>query len=408
MRQRAKESPAEEDPMTRLLGLCLLALLTLAAPPPAGAADPVKVGILVTTTGPYAVWGKEYQQGVGLYLDQHNGKDGNPTVEVLYRDVGGDNPPRARQLAQELIVRDQVVAMGGLEFTTTVLAVADIMNEAKMPFVIFNSATSFVTDKSPYFIRDSFTQWMTASIGARWALDQKMSKAAIVIADYAPGQDSVDAFSTTFKAGGGTILDVIKVPLNTTDFSSYLQRAKDAAPQCLYMFMPLGPMSLGMHKGFAERGLRAAGIQSISAAELPEFDLPAVGDGAIGAVTVLHYGPYLDNPANKAFRAAIQGKYGADALPSFATVAAYDGMELIFHMLKATGGKLDGDKALAAAKGYAWQSPRGPVSIDPKTREIVENIYVRKVEKVDGKLINKEFATYPAVKDPWHELHPPK
>jgi branched-chain amino acid transport system substrate-binding protein len=388
--------------------LLLAVLIGLLLPLAVRAEEPVKVGILVTTTGPYAVWGKQYQEGVGLYLDQHNGKDGNPTVEVLYRDVGGDNPPRARQLAQELIVRDQVAVMGGLEFTTTVLSIADVIEEAKMPFVIFNSATSFVTDKSQYFVRDAFTLWETAEPAGIWAAAQGMRRGALIVADYAPGKDTIDAFTKGFTDGGGTITDVIRVPMGTTDFSSYLQRLKDANAQVVYMFMPLGPMSLGVAKGFIERGYAKDGMQLMSAGELPEFDLPAIGDGIIGTVTVLHYGPYLDNPANNAFRAAFAAKYGSADLPSFATVAAYDGMELIFHMLKATGGKRDGDKMMAAVKGYAWESPRGPVSIDPKTREIVQNIYIRRVEKLDGVLVNKEFFTYHDVKDPWHELNPPK
>jgi branched-chain amino acid transport system substrate-binding protein len=277
-----------------------------------------------------------------------------------------------------------------------------------MPFVIFNSATSIVTDKTPYFIRDGFTLWETAYPGGKWAAQQGMKKGALIVADYAPGQDTIDAFTKGFAEGGGKVVDVIKVPMGTTDFSSYLQRVKDDAPQALYMFMPLGPMSVGLTKGFAERGYGKQGIQLMTAGELPEDNLPAVGDGAIGTVTLLHYGPYLDNPVNNAFRAAFQAKNGKDALPNFATVAAYDGMELIFHMLKATGGKRDGDKMMAAVKGYAWESPRGPVSIDPKTREIIQNIYVRRVEKVNGVLINKEFDSIKNVKDPWHELQAAK
>jgi branched-chain amino acid transport system substrate-binding protein len=394
--------------LKRLLHAFALAMLAVAAGHDARSAEPIKVGILVTTTGPYSAWGTWYQQAVGLYLDRHNGKDGNPTVEILYRDVGGDNPPRARQLAQELIVRDEVAILGGLEFTTTVLAMADVITEAKIPFIIFNGATSFVTDKSPYYVRVAATQWLSAFIAAKWATEQNLKKTAIVAADYAPGTDLIDAFTRFYTQDGGSVVDVIKVPMGTTDFSSYLQRVKDVSPQVMYMFMPLGPMSVSLAKGFAERGYGKQGIQLLAGAEMPESDLPAIGDGAIGAVTVLHYGPYLDNPMNNAFREALIAKYGQSAVPSFATVAAYDGMEAIFHMLKASGGNRDPDKMMAAIKGYAWQSPRGPVSIDPKTREIIENVYVRRVEKVNGMLINKEFETYKDQKDPWHELNPPK
>jgi branched-chain amino acid transport system substrate-binding protein len=372
------------------------------------AADPVKLGILVTTTGPYANWGKSYQQSVELYLQQHNGKDGNPTVEIVYRDVGGDNPPRARQLAQEMIVNENVAALGGLEFTTTVLAMADVINEAKIPFVIFNSATSIVTDKSPYYIRASFTQWQALYPASKWALEQKYKTCEMFIADYAPGQDAIDAFTKGFTDGGGKMLDTIRIPLGTTDFSSYFQRVHDNAPNCLVSFMPGGPMSAGTIKGFADRNFAGAGIQLIGTGETPEYDLPAVGDAAMGTVTSLHYGPYLDNPENKAFVAAMVAKYGdqmAGGLPSFIHVQAYDGMEILFRMLRATGGKRDVDKMIEAAKGYSWKSPRGPVQVDAAMRELTQNIYERRVEKVDGKLANIAFRTYEAVKDPWHELH---
>ncbi len=375
----------------------------------ANAADPIKLGILVTTSGPYANWGKSYQQSIELYLAQHNGKNGNPTVEIVYRDVGGDNPPRARQLAQEMIVNDNVAALGGLEFTTTALAMPDLINEAKIPFVAFNTATSIVTDKSPYLIRASFTQWQVMTPDAKWALEQKFKTCEMFVADYAPGADAIAAFTKGFTDGGGKMLETIKVPLNTTDFSSYFQKVQDNAPNCLVAFMPGGPMSAGTIKGFAERGFAKRGIQLMGSGETPEYDLPAVGDAAIGTVTALHYGPYLDNPENKAYVAAMVAKYGNDmagGLPSFVHVQAWDGMEILFQMLRATGGARDGDKMMAAAKGYAWKSPRGPVSVDPATRELVQNIYIRKVEKLpDGKLANIAFQTFEAQKDPWHELH---
>jgi branched-chain amino acid transport system substrate-binding protein len=386
-----------------LAGALFAAAAAVAAP--AGAAEPIKVGILVTTTGPYAPWGKDYQQGIGLYLDQHNGKDGNPTVEVIYRDVGGDQPPRARQLAQELVVRDGVAVLGGLEFTTTVLAVADVITEAKIPFMIFNSASDFVVDKSPYYVRPTFTQWETVYTGGRWAADQGWKKGAVVSADYAPGTDAIASFSQGMKDGGGSVDDVIKVPLGTTDFSSYFQRLKDDSPKVIYVFMPGGPMSLGMTKGFVERGFAKEGMHYIGGG-VNERDLAAIGDEAIGDNAVLNYVPFLDNPVNKEFRAAFAKKYGTD-LPTFATVAAYDGMHLIFHMLKATGGQRDGDKMLAAVKGFAWDSPRGPAKIDPATRETIQNVYVTQVEKIDGILVNKPIDTYPNVVDKWHDLHKP-
>jgi len=388
---------------TRVLAILAIAL----APSFAGAADAIKVGIPLTTTGPYATWGKSFEQAIDYYLEQHNGKDGNPTVEVIYRDVGGDNPPRARQIAQDMIVNDNVAVLGGLEFTTTVLAMADIINEAKIPFVIFNSATSFVTDKSPYFVRVGFTQWQSLYPLAQWAAEQKYKTCEMFIADYAPGQDAIDAFGYGFTHAGGQMLDPIRVPMGTTDFSSYFQRVYDNKPDCLVAFMPGGPMSAGTLRGFSDRGFAKEGMHIVGTVGA-EFDLPVVGDAALGDINVADYGPNLDNPENKAFVKAMVAKYGdqmVDGIPSFIHVAAYDGINVIFQMLRATEGKRDGDKMIAAVKGYSWKSPRGPVEIDPQSRELIQDFYIRRVEKVDGKLVNVVLKTIPAVNDPWHTLH---
>lgn len=386
--------------------LLLAGLLAIVVAGPQAAAAEVKVGVIASFTGPYAIWGKQYQEAVDLYLAEQKSKAGNHDVTVLYRDVGGPNAQRARQLAQELIVRDGVAVLAGLEFTPTALAVADLASEAKIPFVIFNAGTSSVVQKSPFFVRTGFTQWSVSIPVTKWAAQQGYKSCAIVAADYGPGHDAIDAYKKGFGEAGGKIAAEIRVPLGTTDFSSYLQRVRDASPQCTFMFMPVGPMSAGLIKSYGERGLNKAGIQLITGAETQEFDLPAIGDSAIGVVTALHYGPYLDTPANKAFVQAYKAKYGKDALPSLISVAAYDGMKVVFEMIKATDGKRDGVKAIEAVKGLKWESPRGPVTIDPKTRDIVQNIYVRRVEKVDGTLMNKAFFTYPAVKDPWLEANP--
>lgn len=366
----------------------------------------VKVGMLGSFTGPYAIWGKQYQEGVDLWLAQNNGRVGNMRVTVITRDVGGPNPQRARQLAQELVVRDEVSVLMGLEFTPTVLAVQEVIDQAKIPFVIFNSGTSSVTRRSQLYVRPAFTQWSVSVPTAKWAAEQGVKRAVIVAADYAPGHDALEAYSKGFKDAGGAIIGEVRVPMGTTDFSSYLQRVRDFNPEGVFMFMPVGPMSGGFIKAFAERGLLKQGIRLMTGAETQEFDLPAIGDAALGVISALHYGPYLDNPQNKAFVDAYKAKYGKDAVPSIASVAAYDGMRVVARMLEATGGKRDGAKMVDAVKGMKWDSPRGPVYIDPQTREIVQNIYVRRVEKVNGVLINRAFATLPAVKDPWLEMNP--
>lgn len=388
----------------RALGRCLLAGAALVAGGAAQAED-IKIGLMSQFSGVYSWWGQEYQRGVDMYFAQNGNKVGSHTLTVLPRDEAGTSPQRTRQLAQELTVRDRAQYLIGGVFTPTVLGTVDIVNQTKTPYVVLNSGTSSVTDKSPYFVRLGFTQWAVSVPLVTWAVQQGAKKAVIVAADYAPGYDALEAFGSTFKKQGGDVAAEIKVPLGTTDFSTYLQRVRDANVQYVFMFMPVGPMSAGFIKAFKDRGLDKAGVTLLATNESQEADLPVVGDAALGLTTALHYTPYLDNPVNKAFVAAYKKKFGADALPSIASVAAYDGMRLIADMVKATDGKKDGDKAMAAAKTAKWDSPRGPISIDPETREVVQNIYMRRVEKIDGKLGNVAFSTFPAVKDPWHELN---
>ncbi|WP_338616022.1 ABC transporter substrate-binding protein [Pigmentiphaga sp. CHJ604] len=382
--------------------LCAAAAVTAAG---TAAAAEIKVGLLSQFSGAYTWWGREYQRGVDLYLAQHGGKFGEHTVTVLSRDEAGSNPQRARQLSQELVVRDKVQYLIGGVFTPTVLGAVDVINQTKTPYVILNSGTSSVTDKSQYYVRAGFTQWTVSIPLVQWAYDQGMKNAVVLAADYAPGHDALEAFGKTFAKLGGKVVGEIKVPMGTTDFSSYLQRVRDLKPQAVFMFMPVGPMSAGMIRSFKERELDKAGITLLVTNEAQEEDIAPIGDAALGLTSALHYSPYLDTPLNKEFVTAYKAKYGKDELPSVASVAAYDGMRLIDQMVRATNGAKDGDKAMAAIKGYKWDSPRGPVSIDPRTREIVQNVYMRKVEKIDGKLGNKVFHTYPAVKDPWHEIN---
>jgi branched-chain amino acid transport system substrate-binding protein len=389
----------------RALAAAVIAAALLAVGAPAQA-DEVKVGVLGSFSGAYADWGKRFQQSVDLFMEQHDKRVGEHQVTIIYRDVGGNNPARAKQLAQELIVRDQVQYLAGLEFTPTVLALADVITQAKMPFVFFNSATSDVTRKSPYYVRVGFTLWETASAIGTYAAEQGKKKGVIVIADYGPGADAVEAYTKSFTDKGGKIVDVIKIPLDTPDFSSYLQRAKDDAADALFVFMPTGPMSVNLLKGYVDRGMRASGTELYCSTETEEPALPTVGEAALGVVSALHYGPYLDNPENAAFVKAFHAKYGKDEIPNIASVAAYDGMRVVFHMVEATEGRRDGDKAMASARGFKWDSPRGPVMVDPKGRDLIQNVYIRKVEKIDGDLGNKSMFTYHDVKDPWKEAHP--
>ncbi len=369
----------------------------------AARADEVGVGIAPSFSGPFSIWGKEYKEAIDLYLDQIHHQVGTHTIKMYYGDDGGMNPARAKQVIQEMIVRDGVAVVGGSELTPNTLAVADLINEAKIPFVIFNTGTGFVTDKSPYFVRVGQTNWSTYYALGVWAANEGHYKKCVgVAANYAPGVDSIDAAKRGFTSGGGQIVDTIMTPLETEDFSAYVERIRNDHPDCTFVFMPLGPQSAAFVKAYTDGGLMKAGIQFLGQSETYEPDLPALGDAALGIITSFPYGPNLDNPTNRAFVAAFKGRYGTE--PSDIGVIAYNGIGVIAKMIEATDGKRDADKAVAAVKGFAWDSPQGPVSIDPQTREITQNIYIRKVVKEDGELVNKVIYTFTAQKEPWHQF----
>jgi branched-chain amino acid transport system substrate-binding protein len=392
--------------MTRILlaSAAIAGIVAGIAVQPSRAADPT-VGLVAAFSGAYAQWGEDYKREIDLYMFQHDGKDGNPKINLILRDTPGTDPSRTKQVVQEFITRDNAAIVGGGEFTPEALAVADLVTEAKIPYVIFNGATSFIVDKSPYLVRVGFTIWQPNVPLAQYAIAHGCKNATLVVADYAPGADTVAALTYGFEKGGGKVGEVIKVPLGTNDFSAYMQRLKDSKPDCAIPFMPGGPMSLNFLKSFADMGFAKEGIVLYDAGGVTaENQLDAVGDVALGVISSGVYSTYLDNPMNKAFIGALEAKY-PKIKREFVSVDGYDGMEVIYHMLKATGGVRDGDKAIASIKGYAWQSPRGPVSID-SNRDIVENVYIRKCVKENGVTFNKEFETIPNVHDQWHDLHP--
>jgi branched-chain amino acid transport system substrate-binding protein len=370
-------------------------------------ADEPTIGIAAAFSGAYAEWGEAYKREIDLWMAENNGKNGYPKVNVIMRDApGASDVARTKQVVQEFITRDNATIVGGGEFTPEALAVAALVTEAKMPYIVFNGSTSFIVDKSPYIIRVGFTTWQPDVPIAEYAATHGCKVVTMIVADYAPGADTIAAFSYGFEKHGGKIADIIKVPLGTSDFSAYLQRVKDSHPQCVFPFMPGGPMSLAFIKQYSQQGFPQLGITYYDAGTVAENQLDAIGDAALGIISSGFYSTYLDNPTNHAFIAALQKKY-PKIQREFVSTFAYDGMHLMFHMLKATEGHRSGEAMVAAAKGYQWLSPRGPISIDPKTHDIVQNIYIRKVVKdSNGVLYNKEFLTFPAVHDQWHELHP--
>jgi branched-chain amino acid transport system substrate-binding protein len=372
-------------------------------------ADEPTIGIVAAFSGAYAEWGEAYKREIDLWMAENNGKNGYPKVNVILRDApGASDVARTKQVVQEFITRDNATVVGGGEFTPEALAVAPLVTEAKVPYIVFNGSTSFIVDKSPYIIRVGFTTWQPDVPIAEYAATHGCKKVTMIVADYAPGADTIAAFSSGFEKHGGKIADIIKVPLGTADFSAYLQRIKDSHPQCVFPFMPGGPMSLAFIKQYSQQGFPKLGIVYYDAGTVAENQLDPIGDAALGIISSGFYSTYLDNPTNNAFIAAL-AKRDPNIRRKFVPVFAYDGMHLMFHMLKATEGHRSGEAMVAAAKGYRWLSPRGPISIDPKTRDIVQNIYIRKVVKDgNGVLYNKEFLTYPDVHDQWHELHQAK
>ena len=380
------------QPVRRSLALSLLASVCSLAAFPAQS-QTVKVGIIGPFSGPFAHYGTLFKAGVEAYVATEGGKLAGKTVEFIYRDTGGPNPGLTKTMVQELIVKDKVDYLGGFVFTPNALAVAPLIQESQTPTVIFNAAASAITDKSDYFIRTSYTLWQVTVPLAQWAARNNLKKVVTAVADYGPGVDAETAWKSEFTKQGGTVVESIRMSIKTTDFSPFVQRIKASGAQAVYTFLPGGPPNLGFVKAYNENGLAKAGIQFLGTAETDEFDLPKFGDAAIGLTTAFHYSGAHDSAANRKFVEALKKRDPA-AVANYASVGAWDGMVVIHKMIEATGGQKDGAKALAAARSLQWESPRGPVQIDPKTRHIVQNVYLRKVERSGGTLVNREVQSF--------------
>ena len=359
----------------------------------------VTVGMIVPMTGPVASTGKQERAGAELYIQQHGDTVAGKKIVLSIKDDTGAADVTKR-LAEELIGNDHASVLMGFGLTPLALAAAPVATEAKVPEIVTAAATAMITEKSPYIVRTSFTLPQAAAPMADWALKNGIKKVVTIVTDYGPGADAEKWFGDTFEKGGGTIAEKIRVPLKNPDFAPFLQRVKDDAPDAVFVFVPSGFGAIFM-KEFTERGLDKSGIKLIGTGDVTDDDLLAdIGDSALGAVTTHHYSVAHDLPENKAFVEAFE-KANNGMRPNFMAVAAYDGMGLVYQALEKTKGDASGDALLAAMKGASWMSPRGPISIDPDTRDIVQNEYVRKVEKRDGALYNVEFETIPNVKDPY-------
>jgi branched-chain amino acid transport system substrate-binding protein len=380
-------------PVRRFLTATALAALGSAFAAAPAWAQTVKVGIVAPFSGAFAHYGTLFKAGAEAYVASEGGKLAGKTVEFIYRDTGGPNPALTKSLVQELIVKDKVDYLGGFVFTPNALAIAPLIQQSRTPTVIFNAAASSITEKSEYFVRTSYTLWQVTVPMAQWAAQQNLKKAVTAVTDYGPGLDAENAFKTEFAKQGGTVVESIRMPIATTDFSPFVQRIKASGAQAVYTFLPGGPPNLGFVKAYNENGLAKAGIQFLGTAETDEFDLQKFGDAALGLTTAFHYSGAHDSAANRKFVALLKGRDAA-AVPNYASVGAWDGMHVIHKMIEATGGQKDGPKAIATARSLQWESPRGAVRIDPKSRHIVQNVYLRKVERAGGLLVNKEVQSF--------------
>jgi len=380
----------------------VLAAIAAAALGGAAYADTIKVGVIGPFSGPFALQGKNFKAGIDAYMAMNGKKVGNDEVEVIYRDVPQADPAQSKALAQELVVKEKVQYLAGFYFTPDAMAVTPILKQANVPMVIFNAATSAIVTKSPLVVRTSFTTWQTSTPIAKVAYDGGVKKVISVVSDYGPGVDAENAFKAGFEKQGGEVVQAIRMPLSTNDFSPIMQRIKDSGAQGVFAFLPSGPTTLGFVKAYNENGLKAGGIKLFAPGDLTqESDLPALGDAALGMETTFHYAISHDSPENKAFVTAADKAIGNPAELTFPAVGAFDGMHVIYKMIEATGGKQDAQKAVDAVKGLSWISPRGPVTIDAESRHITQNIYLREVTKGDdGKYYNKEIQTFEKQGDP--------
>lgn len=378
----------------------IAALASLGMVAAAHAADPIKIGVIIPMTGPFQSNGKQIEAAIKAYTKEKGDTVAGRKIEFILRDDRGA-PDIANRFAQELLAQDRVSILTGFGNTPAALSAAAFAAKAKVPQVIMVAATSSIVEKSPYIVRTSQSIPQIASVIGQWAPKSGPKTFVSIVSEYGPGLDAEEWFAKTVEAHGGRVIEKLKVPLANPDFAPFLQRAADAKPDALFVFVPTGAGGNFM-KQFIERGLDKTGMKLVAMSDLTDDDLlNNMGDAALGAVTGGPYSASHDSPANKAFVARFRAA-NPGMRPNIVAVGAWDALELIYRAIEATKGDTNGDALIAAMKGQSWNSPRGPISIDPATRDIVQNIYMRKVERHDGELYNMEFETYPNVKDPAH------
>jgi branched-chain amino acid transport system substrate-binding protein len=398
--------------MTRFLrGLACAAVAYAAAALTPAVAQTIKIGVILTYSGPEAEPGEAIDRGITLYMKLHE-KDLPPSVkvEVIRRDDTGAKPEVAKRIAQELVTRDQVNFLTGVIWSPNARAIGPVATEAKVPFVIMNAASSANTTFSPYIVRFSWTVWQNAYPLGQWAAKQGWKAGYTIVSDYAPGIDGETGFMKGFEEGGGKIVGGLRVPISNPDWVPFLQRAKDAHPDVVFNFNPGGKQAPNFMKAWDTLGFKEAGVHIVATPDLVTDDeLPHMGESPLGVVTAGPYSIAAKRPQNKAFIEAWHKEFGPTAVPNYGSVAAWDAMNAMFGVIKQTKGRFSGDQALDILRHWKNpDSPRGPIAIDPETRDIVQNIYLRRVERQGSRLENVEFETVPQMKDPWKVLNPPK
>jgi branched-chain amino acid transport system substrate-binding protein len=382
-----------------LVGFLSVAAL-LAAASTASAQGTVKIGLILSLSGQFADAGVQLQNGIKTYVKQHGDTVAGKKIEFIVKDTGGIAPDVAKRLAQELVVRDKVDILAGFVLTPNAMAAGDVSAEAKKFMVVMNAATSVVITKSPYMIRTSVVLPQVMETFGTWAATKGgLRQSYTMVTDYGPGHDAEGAFQTGFKAAGGSIVGSVRFPVANPDFSAFVQRAKDLAPQSIYIFIPGGAQPAALGKALAERGIDLDKTRVLGSGETTaEAALKSMGETALGIITAWHYDYKLDNKLNQAFVKAYHAMHGRN--PDFFSIGGYDGMHAIYETLKRTKGNTDAEAMIKAARGLKWDSPRGPMMIDAQTRDVVQDVYIRRVQKVGGELVNVPFDKVQQVRDP--------
>lgn len=389
--------------MKKLLAITAAAAVLMGAY--SAEAAKIKVGFIAPFSGGFAIWGKQFKDSVQAFQKLHGNSVNGNEIEIIYRDVGGPDPAKAKQLAEELILRDRIKILTGLVFSNNTMALAPVIDEAKVPVVIMNAATSKITRMSDMFVRVSMTLPQQSRPVALWAAKNGVKTVYTIVSDYAPGHDAERQFIKDFTSKGGKIVKSIRIPLRTTDYAPFLENVLQAKPDALYIFMPAGPPSIATVNAWAKRGLKKAGIKLLATGEMQQLYLPAVGDAAIGVVSSLHYTETNQLPENLAMRKALTDLHGKgkEYIPDIASVGAWDGMRLIYDAIAKLGPDFTGKQLIDFSRGREWKSPRGPMKIDAVERDVIQNFYLRRVVKKNGVLQNEDFDVIPMLKDPGKE-----